>query len=238
MNVKKILLTIAVALCTIVVNAQDISEYLPEENLVIANEDSCNTEAIQAAINACIMLADSSVSKDSIALTKVAKSLKDCNLIQFDNLRPILRQKSSLNGHLVFDESFAKALADGDDPYPYADNFYRANELRGLRIHQKGEIMTKTCVVEAKGKSWYEFNSIGRQELAVVAEPGGLVTTRIHVYNNDKGIDEWHNDTVDVAKGRSSRKAAFDLPEDTYSDILLEIKNCTDKRISVVVISN
>ena len=98
--------------------------------------------------------------------------------------------------------------------------------------------MTKTCVIKAKGKSLYTFNSHDRQELAVVAEPGGLITTRVHAINKAKGINEWHNDTVDVAKGRSSRKTAFTLPHSPKSQVTLEITNCTNKDISVVVISN
>ena len=103
---------------------------------------------------------------------------------------------------------------------------------------QGGEILTKTCFIKAKGKSVYTFNSVNRQELAVVAEPGGLVTTRVHAVNKPKGINEWHNDTTDVAKGRNSRKTAFNLPSSTRTQVTLEITNCTNKDISVVVISN
>ena len=103
---------------------------------------------------------------------------------------------------------------------------------------QQGGILTKTCLIKAKGKSVYTFVSSDRQELAVVAEPGGLITTRVHAVNKTKGINEWHNDTTDVTKGRSSRKTAFNLPHAPKSRVTLEIANCTNKDISVVVISN
>ena len=71
-----------------------------------------------------------------------------------------------------------------------------------------------------------------------MAEPGGLITTRVHAVNKTKGINEWHNDTTDVAKGRNSRKTVFNLPSSPRTQVTLEITNCTNKDISVVVISN
>lgn len=207
------------------------------ESVVIANEDSCSTESIQAAIDACLLLAESAKSKDTIAIQKAKVAMEECKLSDFGSLRSQNRDENeSLEGHLVFNVAFADSLANGKDAYKNADNINRSSTHRGQM--QPGEILTKTCFIKAKGKSIYTFPSHDRQELAVVAEPGGLITTRVHAVNKTKGINEWHNDTVDVAKGRNSRKTSFNLPSRPRSQVTLEITNCTNKDITVVVISN
>ena len=207
------------------------------ESVVIANEDSCSTESIQAAIDACLLLAESAKSKDTIAIQKAKVAMEECKLSDFGSLRSQNRDENeSLEGHLVFNVAFADSLANGKDAYKNADNINRSSTHRGQM--QPGEILTKTCFIKAKGKSIYTFPSHDRQELAVVAEPGGLITTRVHAVNKTKGINEWHNDTVDVAKGRNSRKTSFNLPSQPRSQVTLEITNCTNKDITVVVISN
>lgn len=83
----------------------------------------------------------------------------------------------------------------------------------------------------------YSFASKGRQELAVVAEAGGLVTMKIHVTNNS-GLDKRYDDIDDVKIGRPQRMTCFDLPANKRNTVELEIINCGDKDCSFVVISN
>lgn len=230
---KSIILTLLACMSSIVLSAQECAA----DAVVIANEDSCTTESIQAAVDACLLLAEAAESKDTVALRKAKESMEECNLSDFGLLRAQNRDENeSLEGHLVFNVAFADSLANGKDAYKNADNINRSSTHRGQM--QPGEILTKTCFIKAKGKSIYTFPSHDRQELAVVAEPGGLITTRVHAVNKTKGINEWHNDTVDVAKGRNSRKTSFNLPSRPRSQVTLEITNCTNKDITVVVISN
>ena len=230
---KNLIVTVLTCMASIVLSAQECVN----DSLVIANEDSCSTESIQAAIDACLLLAESAESKDTIALQKAKVAMEECKLSDFGSLRSQNRDENELlEGHLVFNVAFADSLANGKDAYKNADNINRSSTHRGQM--QPGEILTKTCFIKAKGKSVYTFPSHDRQELAVVAEPGGLITTRVHAVNKTKGINEWHNDTVDVAKGRNSRKTSFNLPSRPRSQVTLEITNCTNKDITVVVISN
>lgn len=230
---KSIILTLLACMSSIVLSAQECVA----ESVVIANEDSCSTESIQAAIDACLLLAESAENKDTMALRKAKEAMEKCNLSNFGLLRAQNRDENeSLEGHLIFNAAFADSLANGNDAYKNSDNINRSSVHRGQM--QRGGILTKTCLIKAKGKSVYTFVSSDRQELAVVAEPGGLITTRVHAVNQTKGINEWHNDTTDVTKGRSSRKTAFNLPHSPKSRVTLEITNCTNKDISVVVISN
>ena len=230
---KSLIVTVFACMSSFVLSAQE----RVNDSVVIANEDSCSTESIQAAIDACLLLAESAKSKDTIAIQKAKVAMEECKLSDFGSLRSQNRDENeSLEGHLVFNVAFADSLANGKDAYKNADNINRSTAHRGQM--QSGGILTKTCFIKAKGKSVYTFPSHDRQELAVVAEPGGLITTRVHAVNNTKGINEWHNDTVDVAKGRNSRKKAFNLPSRPRSQVTLEITNCTNKDISVVIISN
>ena len=230
---KSLIVTVLACMSSIILSAQECMN----DSIVIANEDSCSTESIQAAIDACLWLAESAESKDTIAIQKAKVAMEECKLSDFGSLRSQTRDENeSLEGHLVFNVAFADSLATGKDAYKNADNINRSSTHRGQM--QPGEILTKTCFVKAKGKSVYTFPSHDRQELAVVAEPGGLITTRVHAVNKTKGINEWHNDTVDVAKGRNSRKTSFNLPSQPRSQVTLEITNCTNKDITVVVISN
>ena len=207
------------------------------DSVVIANDDSCSTKSIQAAIDACMLLAEAADSNDSTILRKAKEAMEECDLSNFGSLRSQNRyENESLEGHLVFNVAFADSLANGKDAYKNSDNINRSSVHRGQM--QQGGILTKTCLIKAKDKSVYTFVSSDRQELAVVAEPGGLITTRVHAVNQTKGINEWHNDTTDVTKGRNSRKTAFNLPHAPKSRVTLEIANCTNKDISVVVISN
>lgn len=233
MKMKSFIITVFAGFFSITISAQ----VCMNDSIVIANEDSCSTESIQAAIDACLLLAESSVSNDTVSIRKAKEAMQECNLSDFGSLRSQNRDENeSLEGHLVFNVAFADSLANGKDAYKNADNINRSSTHRGQV--QAGGILTKTCFIKANGKSLYTFNSRDRQELAVVAEPGGLITTRVHAVNKTMGINEWHNDTVDVSKGRNSRKTAFNLPHSPKSQVTLEITNCTNQDITVVVISN
>ena len=230
---KSIILALLACMSSIVLSAQECVA----DAVVIANEDSCSTESIQAAVDACLLLAEAAESKDTVDLRKAKESMEECNLSDFGLLRAQNRDvNESLEGHMIFNAAFADGLVSGKDAYKNANEINRSSAHRGQM--QPGSILTKTCLVKAKSKSIYKFVSSDRQELAVVAEPGGLITTRVHAVNKTKGINEWHNDTKDITKGRNCRKTAFQLPNAPKSQVTLEITNCTNRDISVVVISN
>lgn len=233
MNIKNLIIAIFSSFLSLTASAQEITA----DAKIIANEDSCSTEAIQSAIDACVLLSHSVEMNDTASLRKAKEAIRDCRFASFVSLRRQDKTEGeSLNGHLVFNEAFADSLADGKDAYNSSDLINKRTIHRGQVA--PGQILTKTILLKANGKSVYKFISRDRQELAVVAEPGGLVTTRVHAVNPTKGIDEWHNDTTEVSKGKNSRKTAFTLPHTPKTQVTLEITNCTGKDISVVVISN
>lgn len=191
---------------------------------------------IQAVLDACISLRDAVAAGDSDAIRLSAADLKATDTAPFNTLRCKDDSVASLNGHLVFDEAFADSLAVGRTAvYQKADDLVRSSTHRGQTAD--GSILTKTCFVKAKESTRYTFSSKGHQELAVVAESGGLVTMKIHV-TNSAGLDRRFDDTKSVKTGLPQRKASFDLPTDRRNTVELEIVNCGEKDCSFVVISN
>ncbi len=219
------LITVTLSYCPVSAQVQSPS----------VNDDEVVTDVIQDAIDACIAIRDAAVVGDSAVLMQSAQELRANNVVNFNSLRCKDDTIGSLNGHLVFDEAFVDSLANGRDIYRYADDMNRSAAHRGQTAN--GTILTKTCFVKAGKSTKYTFASKGHQELAVVAESGGLVTMKIHVTNNN-GLDKRFDDTRDVKKGRPQRKTAFDLPNNRRNTVELEVINCSNRDITFVVISN
>ena len=202
---------------------------------VSAQDQTDETLSIDAAINACIAMRDAVANNDSAAIKQSAVDLKAVGTTDFNSLRCKDDSIASLNGHLVFDEAFADSIAEGKDVYDKADDLNRSTAHRGQTAD--GSILTKTCFVKAGKSTKYSFASKGHQELAVVAEAGGLVTMKVHV-TNTAGLDKRFDDTKNVKKGMPQRKTTFELPTDRRNTVELEVINCGTKDCSFVVISN
>ena len=202
---------------------------------IYAQETTDESLRIDAAFDACIAMRDAVAANDTTALLQSAKELKEAGAMDFHALRCKDDSVSSLNGHLVFDEAFADSLAAGKSVYDKADEMSRTRTHRGQTAN--GSILTKTCFVKAGKSTKYNFFSKGHQELAVVAENGGLVTMKIHV-TNSAGLDVRHDDSKSFKRGLPQRKTSFELPTDRRNTVELEVVNCGKKDISFVVISN
>ena len=203
-------------------------------NIAAQNEDT-DSMGIQAVINACIAMRDAVAAGDAVAIRKSAKDLKSIGTTDFSSLRCKDDSIASLNGHLVFNEDFADSLATGNTSvYDKADVMSRMI-YRGQTAD--GSYFTKTCFVKAGQRTKYSFTAKGHQELAVVAEAGGLVTMKIHV-TNSAGFDRRFDDTKSVKAGLPQRKTSFELPTDKRNTVDLEVINCGSKDCSFVVISN
>lgn len=201
-----------------------------------AQNASNDSMEIQAVIDACISMRDAVAAGDTAAIRQSAQDLRTAGAIRFNSLLCKDDSIASLNGHLVFDEAFADSLAAGNTSvYDKADDLNRSTAHRGQTTD--GSYLTKTCFVKAGKSSKWTFASKGYQELAVVAEAGGLVTMKIHV-TNTAGFDKRFDDTKSVKKGLSQRKTSFELPTDRRNTVELEIVNCGQKDCSFVVISN
>lgn len=199
------------------------------------NDDEVEFQDIQVAFESFIFFRDAVAANDTSAIRQSANNLRVANTCDFNSMRCNDDSEESLNGHLVFNIAFADSLAAGKNVYGQADDINRSSTTRGQ--YTDGKVHAKTCFVKAGSTTRYTFPSRGYQELAVVAESGGLVTMRIHVTNR-AGLDERHDDTSDVRKGRPQRRTSFNLPTDRTSTVELEIVNCGSNDCSFVVISN
>lgn len=196
--------------------------------------------SIDAIMDACLEMQEAIENDNPEALAKAAAKMRESGTTPFNSLRCLDESKAdnSLDGHFVFSEAFVDSLQNDANAYENADKInqdaVRSSTKRGQTAN--GSILTKTCLVKAGQSTRYSFPSKGRQELGIVAEPGGLVAVRIHATNKD-GLDEWHNDTKNP-KGTRRFKTAFDLPKDKRNTVELEVINKSPKDISFVVISN
>lgn len=214
-----------------------LSFFLLATLVASAQEETTNTLSIQAVLDACIAMRDAAAANDTAALRQSASDLKALNTSDFAALRLQDGSKAqpSLRGHLVFCEEFADSLADGKDAYSKADPISAIRSIRGQT--PDGSTFTKTCFAKAGKSVKYTFYSKGLQELAVVAEAGGLLTMQIHV-TNSAGLNERHDDTKAVKQGLPFRKTSFTLPTDRRNTVELEVYNRSKKDCSFVVISN
>lgn len=199
-----------------------------------AQYEDAKIVSFQKAYDACISMRDAVCANDKEAIRNAANALSACGTREFNALR-CKSGEESVNGHLLFDEIFANALADGKDVYQQADSISNSRAYRGQNAD--GSILTKTCFAKAGKTVKYTFPSKGRQELAVVSEAGGRVTMKVHV-TNKKGLNKRYDDTTSVKLGLPNRKTTFMLSGDCVNIVELEVVNCSKKDISFVVISN
>lgn len=187
---------------------------------------------MQAVYDACVKMSISIGTGSQTGLQAANTAFKKCDTKDFSSLRCMDHEPLSLDGHFVFDEVFVDSLIAGRNVYKFAQRYASNRTVRGTS--SSGKIFSKTGAVRKSSCVKYSFASRGRQELAVVAESGGLITLRVY----DKTHDKWYNDTVDVKKGRPSRILVFNLPENERSLLEVKIINTTQNDISFVVISN
>ena len=187
---------------------------------------------MQEVYDICLRMRSAVETGSNTALKAAGKALAECNVRNFSTLRDIGSEQLSIDGHFVFDEVFVDSLVAGRDVYRFSRRYAENQEMRG--VSGSGGVFVKNAAVRADSSVRYSFPSKGRQELAVVTEPGGMVTLRVY----DKSNGKWYNDTEDVNAGRASRIMVIDLPDDKRNLLELEIVNRSGKDISFVILSN
>lgn len=195
-------------------------------------QDPSLSPQTQAVYEACIRLTKAIGSGSKAGLQAANKAFKACQAKEFAQLEVLDEHPLSLNNHFIFDEVFIDSLIAGRHVYQFAQRYADSRAVRGFS--SSGNIFVATHAVSGNSSASYSFRSKGRQELAVVAEPGGKITLRVH----DKTHNTWYNDTEKVKEGESSRLLVFDLPENEVSVLEVEVINTTSRDISFAIISN
>ena len=188
---------------------------------------------MQTVFDACVQMQTAIGAGNTAVLRTASATLKECKVKDFSSFKPVDENPLSLDGHFVFDYEFADSLIAGREVYKFAQRYADLSTVRGI-TSTPDQIYTKTYAIKSNSSAKYTFYSTGTQELAVVAEPGGLITLKVH----DLTHDTWYNDTKKVKKGQPSRILIFDLPTDKRSKLEVEVINRSKKDISFVVISN
>lgn len=195
---------------------------------VYAQELSPST---RAAYDAFVHMVSAISGGSTSKLREAVKEMRNCPLKDFSTLIP-LQDDLSLDGHLVFTESFALAVIEGKDCYRMAQKYHEESNTR--TISSEAVVFYKTCLAPAHGSVKYMFFAKGSQDIAVVAEPGGLLSMRIHDLTHEK----WYNDTEDVRKGRPERTMVLPIPDNEDCRLEIEIINTCNKDKSFVILCN
>lgn len=188
--------------------------------------------ALKPVYDAVIALQNAIASKDTLGIREATNELQG-HTSNFSSLRNVDDSNTAPSNMLCIDE---KSKTDSIISIVDKNLLSYIVEKSSMQRYDNF-LLTKTGFVKGGQSTKYKFSSKGHQEIAVVAEPGGLITLRIHV-TNKAGLDRHYDDTKDIKKGRRQRIVSFDLPTDFRNIVELEVINCTQKDISFVVISN
>lgn len=200
-----------------------------------AQNNEIDSMSIDVVFEACAAMQESLEKNDTTALLEAASKLRNSKATSFTSLRCKDDTIHSINGHFVFNEVFVDSLVSGNDAYGNADIINRSTTHRGQTID--GSILTKTCFVKVGKSTKYTFTSRGKQELGIIAEPGGKLYVRVHVTNRN-GLDARYNDDKNAVNGTRRYRKAFNFPMNQRNTVELEVINKGRKDTSFVVISN
>lgn len=186
-------------------------------------------------LTTCLSIRSAMENGSASELRLANTALKNCEAkAHFETLRCLDDYTLSLDGHFVYDEAFIDELL-GERRLVYRRASVYVAE-RKSRDNLTGTALMVNKAVKKSSSSKYEFYSKGHQELAVITEPGGMITLRIHV-TNKYGLDVRFDDTKDIIKGQPYRVTSLDLPNHV-NKVELEIINCSKRDISFVILSN
>lgn len=189
-------------------------------------------------VAAYINLRDAAAISDTIVLKQVAEQLRRYNPSDFKTFHLVEDETMSLNGHIVFDEAFADSLSMGVDIYQQSDSLNRVIGERSVGMQSpRGRLQSKTVIIKANQTALCTFVAKGVKKIAVVAEGGGRVSMTMQGLYKNKPYTQYV-DTDKVKKGMPHRTGTLALREDCLSTVLMKIKNCVQKDISIVITMN
>lgn len=189
---------------------------------------------VKNAYDACMQLQSAIGSGSTPTLREANRNLKECKTTYFSSLEIEDEEfQPSFNGHFLFDYEFVDSLIVNRAVYQFAQRYAERCAKRSISSSSR-EVYTRTCMVGGKTSTKMTYVSRGHQELALVTEPGGLITIRIHDLKHNK----WYNDNTMENEGLPSRIRVFDLPTSEIATIEVEVINRSEKDVSFVVISN
>ncbi len=189
-------------------------------------------------VAAYINLRNAAAINDTVVLKQVAEQLRRYNPSDFKTFHLVEDETMSLNGHIVFDEVFADSLSKGVNIYHQSDSLNRAIGERSVGMQSpRGRLQSKTVIIKANQTASCTFVAKGVKKIAVVAEGGGRVSMTMQGLYKNKPYTQYV-DTEKVKKGMPHRTGTLALREDCLSTVLMKVKNCVQKDISIVITMN
>lgn len=189
-------------------------------------------------VAAYINLRDAAAINDTVALKQVAEQLRRYDPSDFKTFHLVEDETMPLNGHIVFDEAFADSLSKGVDIYQQSDSLNRAIGERSVGMQTPRErLQSKTVIIKANQTASCTFVAKGVKKIAVVAEGGGRVSMTMQGLYKNKPYTQYV-DTEKVKEGMPHRTGTLALREDCLSTVLMKVKNCVQKDISIVITMN
>lgn len=198
-------------------------------------EINANLKGIIDPYYACMAIRTAIENSRMEELQNAINELSSYTIASFTSLRTIDSDSSvSFNGHFIYNVDFLNAYVNNKNVIKNTQEYVNKSIRSGQTT---SGILMRNGIVKAGKSVRYRFSSRGHQELGIVTEPGGLITTKVHA-SNSSGYDNWFNDNKDIKKGRPYRIVSFDLAKDKRHTVEIEVINCTNKDVSFVVISN
>lgn len=195
-------------------------------------------DGFDKVVAAYINLRNAAAINDTVVLKQVAEQLRRYNPSDFKTFHLAEDETMSLNGHIVFDEAFADSLSKGVDIYQQSDSLNRAIGERSVGMQTpRGRLQSKTVIIKANQTASCTFVAKGVKKIAVVAEGGGRVSMTMQGLYKNKPYTQYV-DTEKVKKGMPHRTGTLALREDCPSTVLMKVKNCVQKDISIVITMN
>lgn len=195
-------------------------------------------DGFDKVVAAYINLRNAAAINDTVVLKQVAEQLRRYNPSDFKTFHLAEDETMSLNGHIVFDEAFADSLSKGVDIYQQSDSLNRAIGERSVGMQTpRGRLQSKTVIIIANQTASCTFVAKGVKKIAVVAEGGGRVSMTMQGLYKNKPYTQYV-DTEKVKKGMPHRTGTLALREDCLSTVLMKVKNCVQKDISIVITMN
>lgn len=195
-------------------------------------------DGFDKVVAAYINLRNAAAINDTVVFKQVAEQLRRYNPSDFKTFHLAEDETMSLNGHIVFDEAFADSLSKGVDIYQQSDSLNRAIGERSVGMQTpRGRLQSKTVIIKANQTASCTFVAKGVKKIAVVAEGGGRVSMTMQGLYKNKPYTQYV-DTEKVKKGMPHRTGTLALREDRLSTVLMKVKNCVQKDISIVITMN
>lgn len=198
----------------------------------IASAQTQLSQPMLKAVSACQKLSSAIGAESTAGMRAAEKQLRACATADFKSLKLSSGIELSLDNHYIFDEDFAKSLIDNRKVRSFAQKYASRRADRGISA-RPGQVLLTTKAIAAGKKAVWTTMTRGLTEIAVVAEPKGMLTMRIL---DSKGRPLYTEKNA-VKRGAPMRAAKIKVADKSVSHISIEITNCGASDTSFAILA-